>query len=89
MHSLEPTEYAHRHLGLDYRFKVFGLLLGGSWAVIIGRVVSRITILITPIRGPITPHITTHEPPGLGFTGLSRLLMLAGRCAALLQGCFS
>ena len=24
---------------------------------------SRVTILITHIRGPITPLITTHEPP--------------------------
>ena len=36
-------------------------ILGGSWAVITG--VSRVTILITPIRGLITLLITTHEPP--------------------------
>ena len=27
------------------------------------RVISRVTILITHIRGLITPLITTHEPP--------------------------
>ena len=37
-------------------------LLGGSWVVII-RVISRITILISLLRGHITPLITTHEPP--------------------------
>ena len=37
-------------------------LLGGSW-VVISRVISRVTILITHIRGLITPLITTHEPP--------------------------
>ena len=38
-----------------------GTLLGGSW-VVIRRVIS-VTILITRIRGLITPLITTHEPP--------------------------
>ena len=37
-------------------------LLGGS-GVVIGRVISRVTILITHIRGLITPLITTPEPP--------------------------
>ena len=40
-------------------------LLGGSWVVISG-VISRVTILITHIRGLITLLtllITTHEPP--------------------------
>ena len=37
-------------------------VLGGSW-VVISRVISRVTILITHIRGLITPLITTHEPP--------------------------
>ena len=27
------------------------------------RVISRVTIVLTHIRGPITPLITTHEPP--------------------------
>ena len=37
-------------------------LLGGSW-VVISRVKSGVTIVRTYIRGPITPLITTHEPP--------------------------
>ena len=37
-------------------------LLGGSWVVISG-VISRVTIIITHIRGLITLLITTHEPP--------------------------
>ena len=37
-------------------------VLGGSW-VVFSRVISRITILITQIRGVITPIIATHEPP--------------------------
>ena len=37
-------------------------LLGSSW-VVISRVISRVTILITHIRGLITLLITTHEPP--------------------------
>ena len=57
-------------LGLDSES-----LLGGSW-VVISRVISRVTILITHIRGLIiilTPLITTPEPPsracGLGAVG--------------------
>ena len=38
------------------------MILGGSWVVITG-VRIRLTILITHIRGLITPFITTHEPP--------------------------
>ena len=41
-------------------------LLGGSWVVISG-VISRVTILITHIRGLITLLITTHEPPSRGL----------------------
>ena len=37
-------------------------ILGGSWVVISG-VISRVTIVISPIRGLITILITTHEPP--------------------------
>ena len=37
-------------------------MLGGSWVVISG-VLSKVTVLITPTRGLITPLITTHEPP--------------------------
>ena len=56
-------------------------LLGGSW-VVIGRVISRVTILIAHIRGLITPLITTPEPPsrmqilGCGDTGFG----VWGRC---------
>ena len=38
------------------------ILLGGS-RVVISTVISRVTILLTHIRGHITPIITTHEPP--------------------------
>ena len=37
-------------------------VLGGSW-VVLSRVRSRVTILITSIRGRRTPLITAHEPP--------------------------
>ena len=37
-------------------------VFGGSW-VVISRVISRLTVLITQIRGLLTPLITTHEPP--------------------------
>ena len=37
-------------------------LLGGSW-VVIRRVISKVTILITHTRGLITLLITTPEPP--------------------------
>ena len=39
-------------------------LLGGSWVVISG-VISRVSILITLIRGHITPLLTTPEPPSM------------------------
>ena len=31
------------------------------------RVISRVNVVITHIRGLITPLITTHEPPNRGF----------------------
>ena len=37
-------------------------VLGGSW-VVLSRVITRVTILITLIRGLITPLLTTPEPP--------------------------
>ena len=37
-------------------------LLGGPW-VDTSRVISRVTLLITHIKGLRTPLITTHEPP--------------------------
>ena len=36
--------------------------VGGSW-VVTSRIVSRLTMVITYIKGLITPLITTHEPP--------------------------
>ena len=41
--------------------------LGGSW-VLLSRVISRVTIHITHIRGLVTPPITTHEPPSTNPT---------------------
>ena len=41
-------------------------LLGASWVVISG-VITKVTILITLIRGLITPPITTHEPPSMAL----------------------
>ena len=40
----------------------FRALLGGSW-VVVSRVISTVTILMTRITGLITPLIPTHEPP--------------------------
>ena len=37
-------------------------VLGGSW-VVRSRVISRVTLTITHIRGLIAPLITTPEPP--------------------------
>ena len=39
-------------------------LLGGSW-VVISRVISKVTIVVTHIRGLITVLITAHEPPSI------------------------
>ena len=36
--------------------------LGGSW-VVISRVISRVTVVISYVTGLITPLTTTHEPP--------------------------
>ena len=41
---------------------VYSSLLEDSWVVISG-VISRATIIITPIMELISPLITTHEPP--------------------------
>ena len=41
-------------------------ILGGSW-VVISRVISRVTILMTHIKGLISPPITTPEPPSILF----------------------
>ena len=49
---------------------IFGCsVLGGSW-VVRSRVISKVTIIITHIRGLITTLITTHEPPSSGGLGL-------------------
>ena len=40
------------------------MLLGASWVGISG-VLSKVTILLTLIRGLITPLVTTHEPPSI------------------------
>ena len=57
--------------GKDQSEGVWGALLGGSWIVING-LISRVTILISHIRGLITPPITTREPPSRGLR-MSRL----------------
>ena len=44
------------------RFLICPIQLGGSW-VVISTFISRVTILITHIRGHVTTLITTHEPP--------------------------
>ena len=49
-------------MALGLGFRVFQGLLGGSW-VVISRVITRVTTLITLIRGLIPPLVTTHEPP--------------------------
>ena len=48
-------------------------LLGGPWEVI-SRVISRITMIRTYIRGLITPLITTHEPPSMQEIRKTKLL---------------
>ena len=50
------------------------VLLGGSW-VVVSRVRTKITIVITYTRGLITPLITTHEPPRRGPDKLGRFLV--------------
>ena len=42
-------------------------VLGGSW-VVLSAGISRVTKVITHIRGLITPLITTHEPPSRDAT---------------------
>ena len=45
-----------------------GSIRAGSW-VVRSRVISRITIVISHIRGLTTPLITTHEPPSAQAEG--------------------
>ena len=49
-------------------------LLAGSWLAI-GRVISRVTIGITHIRGLITPLVATHAPPSRGIHKCIRSLL--------------
>ena len=55
--------------------KISGLILGGSWLVR-SRVLSRVTIVITHIRGLIALLLTTHEPPSM--SGCKRLTQYQG-----------
>ena len=58
----EPPQVHAGYVPEQLHFIHFPTQLGGSW-VLIRRVNSRVTILITRIRGLITPLITTPEPP--------------------------
>ena len=49
-------------VSLNLNTQTLNPILGGSWVGING-VRSRVTVVITRIRGLITPLITTHEPP--------------------------
>ena len=66
---LRPLWSMARALGLPSE-----ILLGGSWVAISG-VISRVTIVITHIRGLITPLITPHEPPSMLTWGLNPLAL--------------
>ena len=61
-----------------------GFILGGSWVVISG-VISRVTIVITQIRGHITPLITTHEPPSSIKPGILTIARFIPAGAVLLS----
>ena len=54
-----------KFLGRASRFLVSETTaLAGSWVVVSG-VISKVTRIMTQIRGLITPLITTHEPPSM------------------------
>ena len=53
--------------GFERFFK--GSILRGSWVGISG-VISKVTVLITHIKGLITLLITTHEPPSRFYSGV-------------------
>ena len=57
-------------------------VLGGSWVVISRVIISRVTILITHIRGLINPLITTHEPPSMAYQYFLQLL-----CKSPVEAC--
>ena len=40
--------------------------------MVISRVLSRVSILISLVRGLITPLITTHEPPSRALQGFCK-----------------
>ena len=52
----------YRHVPHHQHHHPINALLGGS-LVVIGGLMSRVTIVIAHIKGLITPLITTHEPP--------------------------
>ena len=60
----ETPQQAHAFGGICILSGSVGTLRGGSWVVISG-VRSPLTILITLLRGLITPLKTTHEPPSI------------------------
>ena len=39
-----------------------GFLSGGAWVVISG-LICRVTIVLSPLKGLMTPLLATHEPP--------------------------
>ena len=63
--------------GFGFTVEGFCAVLGGSGALI-SRVISRVTILITHIRGLITPLITTPEPPSRVYVLNVRWLAVLG-----------
>ena len=54
-------ELCIKKLHTGHRGEACAPLLGGLW-VVLSRVTSRVTILITHIRGCVTSLMTTHEP---------------------------
>ena len=70
LHSSSFLGLAYRILNMHPKKELLCSRLGGSW-ILRSRVISRVTILITHIRGLITPLVTTHdhEPPSMGKLG--------------------
>ena len=74
---------------LWWYFKLKWLLLGGSWLVI-NRVISRVTILISHIRGLLTLLIATPEPSSRHTSSsTSGYLLSAGKNRMFLRFCLS
>ena len=63
-------------------------LLGGSWVVRSG-VTSRVTIIITHIRGFITPLIATHEAPSKLWRRVVAVFLCAKSHLTLGSTCFT